>query len=471
MPRPARGRLTPWIESLILSYSVPEEDDEEQQGGRSSGGQLRAHVIGVGQLSLSQAQPWSSEGPTGLLYLSDGQLQIPAVLTAAAWELLQEQEDRESFSSLLNTTVCIQDYRLLFHMAPEQTRCRFFLSVGELATTAAGPLKDNTPCCTTLSSVRVKICQTWRALLGREESQRSQCGFELSELLGEWRHDCLQELLQDIRVRLSPKPSTSTPLGLHTTGWDLDRVTYKGEEPFSVPMRCLLIPEELSGDEQQMDSTQSSPLLVEEVMEESLSNPWDIFPPLCISSSSTSPEATPPPPPPTTDAAAVSSESSFLPAYQNQPSGFVSTAAASSSSSPPDGASTGRQNLLAVEQDGNETEEKPRKAKRKRSDPSPEALSTLVEEELSTSPPSWLFDSQAGSSGTEEASGSSRISPKRTRNTPSVHSDSSPFSYSYQVSGQNLQDLSRFRVAASLLHWAVKYLLSPNQTDQTQDVV
>ncbi|XP_026166365.1 adrenocortical dysplasia protein homolog [Mastacembelus armatus] len=243
MPR-LRSKPSPWIENLILSY-----DSQEMNCSR---GQLKAHVIGVSQMSLSQAQ--GSEGPTGLLFLSDGVLQIPAVLTASAWEHLQEQEDRECFTSLLNTTVCIQDYRLQFHMALEQNKCRFFLTIGELASTSAGPVKDSTPCCTTLSSVRLKICKTWKALQGQEEmdSQRSQCGFDLSELLGEWQHDCLQAVLDDVRKRLMVV--NSCPVGLHTSGafsatsWDVDRVRYKGMKHFSVPIKCLLIPE---GDAQQ----------------------------------------------------------------------------------------------------------------------------------------------------------------------------------------------------------------------------
>ncbi|XP_029952824.1 adrenocortical dysplasia protein homolog, partial [Salarias fasciatus] len=205
----------------------------------------RPRWSGVGQLSASQAP--ASDGPTGLLFLSDGAVQIPAVLTAAAWERLQEQEDRECFGSLLNTTVCARDSRLLFHMAPERTRCRFFLSVGELTTTAAGPVRESPPCCTTLPAVRAAIGRAWRALLGRGESQSSQGGLDLSELLGEWHHDCLQDVVDDVRRRLaaaserpaSPRPSTSTapppPPPVCTTGWDRDRVLYRGEESSPSP--------------------------------------------------------------------------------------------------------------------------------------------------------------------------------------------------------------------------------------------
>ncbi|XP_071346315.1 adrenocortical dysplasia protein homolog [Trachinotus anak] len=603
MPRPARNKLSPWIENLVLSYG-------SEEGNSSSSGRLKAHVIGVGQMSGSQAQ--GSEGPTGLLLLSDGVLQIPAILTASAWEHLQEQEDRECFTSLVNTTVCIQDYRLQFHMAVEQNKCRFFLSVGELATTAAGPVKDNTPCCTTVPSVKMKICKTWRALLGQEaqDSQVNQCGFDLSELLGEWQHDCVQDVLEDVRERLmaassrpvSPQPSTSIPSSMLThpdapsaSSWDVDRVRYKGVKCFSVPIKYLLIPEEdaqqlqtppkaesrtpsrlpaatedrkrdlpqvgkppeaaqpsvddaewqmatPSFTEREYVTDENFPLPVEHCMLhedmtaemidsdiELLSNPWDIFPPPGVTSSSSdaSPEATPKSRLHTTanskpeQAAVLTStqlpvhsptesqqtsehskgEHSYFPPYQKPPhSSNPATADSptSTSVSPPDPFSRlsnpspatdqrcthrAQQNLSALDHEREILEKdmedtpgrKYRKAKRKRSEPTPEALSIVVEEQkeeaqVSGIPPSWLFNTQAGS-GAEECS-SHRRGPTAASvmgKTPTVHSNGRPFSYSYQVSGQNLQDFSRFKVAESLLLWAVKYLLVPKQTDDPHD--
>uniref|UniRef100_A0A8C9ZMK9 Shelterin complex subunit TPP1/Est3 domain-containing protein n=1 Tax=Sander lucioperca TaxID=283035 RepID=A0A8C9ZMK9_SANLU len=460
MHRAARGRLSPWIESLILSYGSPE-------GGSSSSGRLKAHVIGVGQMSQSQAQ--GSEGPTGLLFLSDGVLQIPAILTASAWEHLQDQEDRESFTSLVNSTVCLQDYRLQFHMALEQTKCRFYLSVGELATTAAGPVKDNTPCSTTQPSIRLKICKTWRALLGQEtqDSQKSHCGFDLSQLLGEWQHDCLQAVLDDVRERLvvgSQQPSTSTP----NSCWCVDRLRYKGVKAFKVPMKCLLIPEE---DAQQLptdlpqvgkppettqpsdddvewriaepafvdrdqDGNENSPRPGEDSMlhedmipamidsdTQTLSNPWDIFPPPCDTSSSSdaSPEATP------TQSLHNPTATEFKSAH---------SVILTSTQLPVHSSKESRQ---ALESSKGEHSYLPPYQKLPHSASSPVTAGSLT----SASP-------------TEPFTGPSNLSP-----SPSVHSDGMLFSYSYQVSGQNLQDFSRFPVAESLLHWAVKYLVVP----------
>lgn len=579
MPRHSRSKLTPWIEPLILNYSSPE--------GSNGSGRLKAHVIGVGQMSQSQAQ--GSDGPTGLLFLSDGVLQIPAVLTASAWEHLQEQEDRECFTSLVNTTVCIQDYQLQFHMAPEQTKCRFFLTVGELATTAAGPIKDNTPCCTSLPSIRLKICKTWRDLLNLEaqDSQKSQCGFDLSELLGEWHHDCLHAVLKDVQERLmvvssrpvSPQPSTSTFTSLPTdaviaTSWDVDRVRYKEGKCFTVPVKCLLIPEvdaqlpqtppsagsraqnghsvspsetngallQVSkpphttqpsvddaewrivvpaGVERGRETQETSPLPAEdctlhEVMIsglfdsniEPLSNPWDIFPPPCNTSSSSdaSPEATPthslhcdtssrskP------DHAEIftstqhhvhtshdsqqPSEHSYFPPYQKPPhsSTFPSTASVSPSKLSPatngPGTITAQQNLSPLEQESliikkdmrESSDMLCRKAKRKRSEPTPEALAILREKEeeelqVNPSPPSWLFDTPGGCRP-EDGSSYKQGQAASSRKTLNVHSDGSQFSFSYRTSRENLQDCSRFNIPGLLLSWAAKYLLVPKQTD------
>lgn len=569
MSRPARNKLSPWIESLIQSY-------DREEDNCSNNGRLKAHVIGTGELSLSQAQ--SCDGLTGFLHLSDGVVKIHAVLTATAWEHLQEQEDRESLSSLRNTTVCIQDYRLLFHMGPEQTKCNFFLSVGELVTTAAGPVKDSTPCCTTLSSVKLKICKTWMALLGQDEqeSQKSQCGFDLTELLGEWQHECLQDVLDDVRERLivarsppvSEQPSTSTchsapvqPDTLTATSWDVDRIKYKGEPIFSVPVMCLLIPEDTSGSlttsedreanvsviikqsenipssvgeadwiipepvvEEREHHTDENPTLSEEDEDMAvmmidcnirpLSNPWDIFPPPCGSSSSsnTSPIQTQHRPITTTEHPVIvtstqfsihgsketKGEQSFFPPYQEPPpsTSFTATATSDSVSQPEPFARPSDLSPAAVECHTHTVEPEPvvldeegqildmqeetdernyRKAKRKRSEPGAKVVSTLVEEEqgkaqISASPPSWLFETPMGPT-TVKGSGhlhGQAIVP-RFRKTPTVHSDGKPFSYSYKVSGQNLIDMSQFKVSQELLHWAVKYLVVPKQTDNPQN--
>ncbi|XP_074533833.1 adrenocortical dysplasia protein homolog [Halichoeres trimaculatus] len=582
MSRAGQNKLSPWIESLILNYGSPD-------GSSSTRRRLKAHVIGVGQMTQSQAE--GCDGPSGLLFLSDGVIQIPAVLTSSAWELLQEKEERESFNSLLNATVFIRDYQLQFYMAPEQTKCRFFLTVGELATTVAGPVKDATPCCTTLTSVRQKICVAWRALLGQEsQDSQSQCEFNLTELLGEWEHDHLQAVLEEIRERLmtvkshrvNPQPSTSTsiPPRIHqdtfiSTGWDVDRVRFRGEKCFTVPISCLVIPEDHAQQLQTPEDVESStpsgllaasedeardlpqineaagsvddaewriedPALVKvgcfanenlqqrvedneldvtmitrlnESVIKPLSNPWDIFPAPEDTSLSTdvSPEALEPQEQvpiftstqlpvqsskesqQTSEKSSKEEQSDLVP-YQNPPNSrglsITVSASASSSASPPDQLTTQPDISPATDRLSNEPQEtqlepegqifeediqsvkrKAETAKRKRSDPLVEVLTILEEEaHISGSPPSWLFDSK-NSSDPEEGSSHQQARTKEAalRTTPTVHSDGKLFSYSYQVSGKNQQDLSQFTISDSLLTWAVKYLVTPKQTKNSQN--
>uniref|UniRef100_A0A3P9HD47 Shelterin complex subunit TPP1/Est3 domain-containing protein n=1 Tax=Oryzias latipes TaxID=8090 RepID=A0A3P9HD47_ORYLA len=430
------SRLTPWIESLILSYGGPEE-------GRR--GRLKAHVIGLDQMTQSQAR--GCEGPTELLFLSDGLIWIPAVLTASAWENLQEREDREYFNGMINSTVLIQDYRLQFHMDTEQTKCWFYLSVGELGTIAAGPVKELTPCYTSLSSIRMKIRETWQSLLVQENFHWSQCELDLTQLLEAWQDDCLQEVLDDIRKRLV---TADSPPGRHQPSTSAHRA-----ESFTVPARCLLIPEEdyqqvevpagtggeahpaTEGDPPQApgrDAGESSPVPEDSLLHElilsdsddlSLSNPWDVFPPLDVRSlsSDSSREMTP-----------------TLPECSKQPTALPSSSTTSTNPpQPPTSDDTAQ----------------------KRCDVTAEP-SVPGQEELSESPPSWLFD-LTGTSRTEEP-----VTPSKEpglRKILNTHGDGKPFTYTYKVCGQNLQDLSRFRVAASLLHWAVKYLITPRQKD------
>lgn len=480
MPLSSRSKLCPWIEDLVLGYG-------SEQGGSSE--RLKARVIRVEQMSQSQAQ--SSDCPTGLLLLSDGLLSIPAVLTSAAWERLQEQEDRDSFDGLVHSTVVIKDYRLQFHMSQEQSRCRFFLSVGELAMTSAGPCGKPTPCCTTLASVRTRICQTWRELLGEKvlDSQSSQSGLDLSMLLGEWHQDCMLDVLRDVEERLAePSPPPAA------TGWDADRVRFKGDPPFSVPVKSLLIPDVVqlqdaapgdgglsqaqrdpdpptaAGTEQ--DPAESFPPSADHMTGETVdgrlgpsSNPWDIFsPPEHSPCSSTGEPVAPVRPCPPVSAgtpACVSSgtqlqpEPSCVPPYQDPPQLDLRATAGSSTAldlsqvSAPAGLQTSAAPLpLPVPE---------RDAKRRRLQPAPAGGDE--EAEPSRSPPSWLFDTQT-EAGAEDQHQQLQSAPRKT---PSVHGDGRPFSYSYRVTGQNLQDLSRFRVQEAWLQWALRYLLGPEQ--------
>lgn len=471
-PSAALKKLSPWVENLILNYGGPEEEE-------SGSVPLKAQVVQVGQMTQSQVLARGSDGPCGILFLSDGAVQLPAVLSESAWVQLQEQEDRDDLSSLLNTTVYVLDYRVRFHMNQELSKCRFYLSVGRLFSSAAGPVLAQPPCVTSLASVRTKICRTWRSQLG-QDSQRSQCGLDLSDLLGEWQQDCLQEVLQDVQNRLLNPPELARTR--FTSSWDVDRVRYKTETPFSVPVRFLLIPEgpgtgtqegvesvevpDPAGAEPGRDQGERSPVLQEDPM----SNPWDMFPPPCVTSSTdeSSPEPTPDHPgassgpgPGATSGPDSGSVNSSLPPGQN-----FRTRSPPVSSSPPSTQSpaeppvsdrtfmpTALQTRPSLDQNHQVQEDPPpyRKPKRKLCDVTPEEGAGL-----SVSPASWVLETQTFR--TKEDSSPKRAAPRRT---PNVHEDGTALSYTYTVSGQNLLDSSRFQVPELVLRWALRYLSEP----------
>lgn len=513
--------LSPWIESLILSYGSHEGSSSRSRVG------LRAQVVDVGPMSLSQVR--ASDRPRGLLFLSDGVLRIPALVTPSAWGHFQDLEDRDSFASLLNTIVCIQQYRLNFLMAPEEAECKFFLTVGQLGMAAASPVEDDAPSHTTLASVKQKICQTWRSLQAQEvvDSEESQYGIDLTELLEEWHRDYMQCVQEDAEERLtktcssdeSSQPCTSNWRS-HTstaTHWDIDRVRYKGEKSFTVPLKYLLIPEDvmqgktvpfinniLQGEVSSPSKATSKESVEDGILQDDmiveltdrgtrpLSNPWDIFPPpsvtsscseasfdltptqirQCLTESNPVKTSTQLPVQSSTEAEQASEhskdKSSLLPPYQKAPSSSGPLVSAGSSAS--DGISELCTNMaqkrppLVQESQSLETEErKCGKAKRKRSGPPPEHQEEEVK--VSWSPPSWLFDTQAGSRAQEKSPHQQAQAVGSVSRAPSIHSDGKPFSYSYKVSGQNLQDLSQFKVTDARVQWAVRYLLAPKQND------
>ncbi|CAF92568.1 unnamed protein product [Tetraodon nigroviridis] len=368
------------------------------------------------------------DGPTGLLLLSDGCLWLLAVLTRAAWRRLQEQEDRDSLEGLVDSTVVIQDYRLQFHMSPEQSRCCFFLSVGHMASTAAGPLGSNAPCCTTLASVRRKVSQTWKELLDGEDRGRPSGppGLDLepslSLLLGEWQQDCMLVILTDVEDRLmAPQPRAAT-------GWEVDRLRFKAEPSLSVPVRCLLLPRVVQPEDSEDAAGQASSWALAPAEPEQLSpaphggsHLWETFSPL--DGSAAAPAAG------TLHSPAVSgTPRSPLPPYQQAPG------------APAPGGATPAEAAGAAQEAGAGG------AKRRRGD-----------EDAAGSPPSWLFD-------TLSEGGAPRPPPpprRVPRRGPGLHADGRPFSYAYRVSGQDLLHLSRFRVRPAWLHWALRYLLGP----------
>ncbi|XP_058256624.1 adrenocortical dysplasia protein homolog isoform X2 [Hemibagrus wyckioides] len=221
----------PWIEQLVLNRG---------EGQRATS--VRAHVVGVSDLTESQCTDASD---ACMLFLSDGTVFIPAVLSAAAWEHMQELEERDTFSGLDNTTVSVRKFQLNFHMDPELTSCQFYLTVNQIVTVGRVTRHHRPPSCTMLPSVRQQILMTWRSLMKESSvtSMSSQSGFPLSCLMGAWHNDIIMDLLNDAIQKIAAPSAghlgTATP-----TNWHRERLRCRGEECFSTLVSHLLIPEE-----------------------------------------------------------------------------------------------------------------------------------------------------------------------------------------------------------------------------------
>ncbi|XP_057200144.1 adrenocortical dysplasia protein homolog isoform X1 [Triplophysa rosa] len=189
-----------------------------------------------------------------MIFLSDGSTRIPAALSGAAWERLQESEEKESFSDLLNAVVFVRNFKLEFDMKTELGLCQFYLKVDQITTVCIASKHYNPPSClccfiflsfsTLLPSVREKIIKTWRSC--RESSVNSlssASGVSLSSLLGAWHSDIIINILNDAMEKITMSatccPSVATP-----THWHGERLRWKGQEQFIVPVPFLLISEE-----------------------------------------------------------------------------------------------------------------------------------------------------------------------------------------------------------------------------------
>ncbi|KAK3533758.1 hypothetical protein QTP70_025833 [Hemibagrus guttatus] len=229
----------PWIEQLIQNYG-------KEQRGTS----VRAHVVGVSDLTESQRTDVSD---ACMLFLSDGTVFIPAVLSAAAWEHMQELEERDTFSGLDNTTVSVRKFQLNFHMDPELTNCQFYLTVNQIVTVGRVTRHHRPPSWQDISTHDAAISQATnpddmavRVSLMKESSvtsMSSQSGFPLSCLMGAWHNDIFMDLLNDAMQKIAA-PSAGHLGMAPPTHWHRERLRCRGEECFSTPVSHLLIPEE-----------------------------------------------------------------------------------------------------------------------------------------------------------------------------------------------------------------------------------
>uniref|UniRef100_A0A8C1S655 ACD shelterin complex subunit and telomerase recruitment factor n=1 Tax=Cyprinus carpio TaxID=7962 RepID=A0A8C1S655_CYPCA len=383
------AELEPWIEKLIQNYGQSQCETTVKDNVRGC----------VCDISDSQRMEHTD---VCMRFMSDGSAVIPAVRSDAAWERLQDLEEMECFTGLHNAIAS----------------CQFYLNVNQMNVIC---IASNT----TLSSVRDQIIKTWRSR--REGSVSSASGVSLSSLLDVWHNDIIINILNDATEKITMSatycPSVATP-----THWHRERLHWRGQEQFIVPVPFLLIPEEqrelMTADpKSHPTSTGSCPdeghtrpevLCGTGELSGDRESPWDMFTqePALLGRRSTS------------DSNATSTQDQF----SKQISGGLLVDSITLSQRP-------KQTQFSLSHSNDKSFR----------DPSQEQ-----DKERALSPPPWLVHSTAPPSE-QRPSASPFTKPRK------VHSDGAPFSYLYHPEPQVATSPWPFPVR-HLIQWAVCYL-------------
>ncbi|KAM9461604.1 adrenocortical dysplasia protein homolog isoform 2-T2 [Clarias gariepinus] len=468
----AEGEPEPWIEQLVQSYSTEQERELS----------VRAHVVGVSELTESQR---TDDSDACMLFLSDGTVFIPAVLSAAAWERMQELEERDTFSSLDNTTVSVRKFQLNFHMDPELTTCQFYITVHQIVSVGRVSRHPRPPSCTMLPSVRQQILKTWRSLMKENSvtslASQSQSAFPLSCLMGAWHNDIIMDLLNDAIKKIGTPTEghlrTATP-----THWHRERLRCRDEPCFSTPVSHLLIPEEqremLTADPGVSGSSETPSGLV---LPETIERPITVQDRAGDSPSVASDRPLDARQLTLNNTRAGGGESGerespwdmFCPAAD-----LLVTPSSASESSLESLSQTDNRSLLAIGGSAEESTivvppfQRPPPSPHSPAHPSDPTITDL--QEKPQTPPSPLTSSeQAAIMGVEEQfpidTSQKTPHPHQVSHTPPtkkrhVHSDGSSFSYTYEPCPIIASALSQYKVPEQVVQWAAAYLGTPQQT-------
>uniref|UniRef100_A0A8C1MBT1 ACD shelterin complex subunit and telomerase recruitment factor n=1 Tax=Cyprinus carpio TaxID=7962 RepID=A0A8C1MBT1_CYPCA len=461
------AELEPWIEKLIQNYGQSQCETT-----------VKANVVGVCDISDSQRMEHTD---VCMLFMSDGSAVIPAVLSDAAWERLQDLEEMESFTGLHNAIVYVRSFELKFDMNPDLASCQFYLKVNQMNTICIASKHQHPPSCTTLPSVRDQIIKTWRYL----RYVPNLPGVSLSSLLDVWHNDIIINILNDATEKITMSatycPSVATP-----THWHRERLHWRGQEQFIVPVPFLLIPEEqreLMTDDPIADSESETPndlapppveshptsassanqtmaaqdgisgscpeegqSTLEHTRPEVLcgtgelsgdgESPWDMFTqePALLGRCSTS----------------DSNEQESQSLLKEVPPLPVATSTQ---------AQISKQISGAMSVDGITLSQRPKPTQFSPSHSSDKSFrdpSQEQDKECALSPPSWLVhNTPSASPPTKPRKKCSYIVPASLLQ---VHSDGTPFSYLYHPQPQVATALSHFQIPGHLIQWAVRYL-------------
>uniref|UniRef100_A0A8C1MFB8 ACD shelterin complex subunit and telomerase recruitment factor n=1 Tax=Cyprinus carpio TaxID=7962 RepID=A0A8C1MFB8_CYPCA len=471
------AELEPWIEKLIQNYGQSQCETT-----------VKANVVGVCDISDSQRMEHTD---VCMLFMSDGSAVIPAVLSDAAWERLQDLEEMESFTGLHNAIVYVRSFELKFDMNPDLASCQFYLKVNQMNTICIASKHQHPPSCTTLPSVRDQIIKTWRS--HREGSVSSASGVSLSSLLDVWHNDIIINILNDATEKITMSatycPSVATP-----THWHRERLHWRGQEQFIVPVPFLLIPEE------QRELMTDDPMCA--VADSESETPNDLAPPpveshptsassanqtmaaqdgisgSCPEEGQSTLEHTRPEVLCGTGELSGDGESPWD-MFTQEPAllGRCSTSDSNEQESqsllkevPPLPVATSTQAQIskqisgAMSVDGITLSQRPKPTQFSPSHSSDKSFrdpSQEQDKECALSPPSWLVHNTAPPSE-QRPLASPPAGPKPSASPPTkprkVHSDGTPFSYLYHPQPQVATALSHFQIPGHLIQWAVRYL-------------
>uniref|UniRef100_A0A673N4K8 Uncharacterized LOC107750530 n=1 Tax=Sinocyclocheilus rhinocerous TaxID=307959 RepID=A0A673N4K8_9TELE len=454
------AELEPWIEKLVQNYGQSQCETT-----------VKANVVGVCDISDSQRMEHTD---ACMLFMSDGSAVIPAVLSDAAWERLQDMEEMDSFTGLHNAIVYVRSFELKFDMNPDLASCQFYLKVNQMNIICIASKHHHPPSCTTLSSVRDQIIKTWRS--HREGSVSSASGVSLSSLLDVWHNDIIINILNDATEKITMSatycPSVATP-----THWHRERLHWRGQEQFIVPVPFLLIPEE------QRELMTADPMRAGADSESETPN--DLAPP---------PEESHPTSASSANQTMAAQDGLSVSCPDEGPSTLVhtrpevlcGTGELSGDGESPWDMFTQEPALLDPEQesqsllkevpplpvatstqaqfskqisggvsvDGITLSQRPKQTQFSPSHSSDKSFrdpSQEQDKERALSPPSWLVHNTAPPSEQRPLASP----PTKARK---VHSDGTPFSYLYHPQPQVATALGHFQIPGHLIQWAVRYL-------------
>nr|XP_008115908.1 PREDICTED: uncharacterized protein LOC103280044 [Anolis carolinensis] len=296
--------LEPWIVNLLLDYEKPDTEEDAQFG----------HVLKV--LNDAKDLNLDEKRPAVVLRIADGRHYIRVVVADNALQGTPCCLSLSGYSSIVGQFIILKNYRVCFREATKVEDCEFYLTLNCFQVTSMRRREMQQRDCNQEPSVLKRIEELWQESFSLQPSYNSESS--VSEILHEIKEDKLDTLKRKVQDCLNLFDSTnqqnSEQLAIYPeTKWQVARKQDKvHKNTFMVPAKFLIIrpkneeilrkayPQKncqdasdtircIQGDDK---SSASSISAESESLNDSLENPWDIFPEMTLTSSDIS--STPP---------------------------------------------------------------------------------------------------------------------------------------------------------------------------------